>query len=372
MSIRADVRWRRRPFGNRRCPSRSRGCWRTAQRCGSGCSTSRGTGRSRRAWRAAAPRRPGRVVRRTVRVVRRVPPVRAPLPDVADRLPEPVLVGLEAVHRCGGEVAVLEGVVDGEAALPDVAVVRAVEGVTPGVPLPRSAPAGGALPLGLRRQGPPRPAAVGLGVVPADVHHRMVVEALEVRPRAAGVPPVGAVDAPPPRRALGRTHHRVRGSGDGELEHGREAEGLGLRAVSGVAHELREVGVRHRGRVDRVRSHGYLVHRPFTVGPLPVAERVAHGEHLPGDSALRDGMPIPRRAPTRLRERRQRELSGRLRNSGGAGRCTAGPGLRRRHRSSQPHEGFRGRGRAEVPREHIRHARSPRCSSTSTADHPHQ
>src|SRR5690349_1304555 len=76
--------------------------------------------------------------------------VLAPFPHVPDGVVEAEAVGLERGRRRGGEVAVLERVVPGEVALPDVAAPAGTGGelVTPGVAGAVESASGGVLPLG--------------------------------------------------------------------------------------------------------------------------------------------------------------------------------------------------------------------------------
>ena len=208
------------------------------RRPGTGCSTRRGTGTSRRASRGAC-RSPGPVgSRRGCGGSTRVEPVRAPLPHVAGDVVQP-----EAVRRER---------VDGRGAVPTVgarvsarerrparrscgarrrARARRPRGTAAAEP-PRAACSHSAS-VGSRV---PRPRAVRLRVVPRDVHDGVV------RPRPSrsdcgpsGCAPVGAEHLAPPRRR--RDAARCPGS--------RRAAARRTRTTS------RTLGARSRGRSRR-------------------------------------------------------------------------------------------------------------------------
>src|SRR5690606_12104146 len=108
----------------------------------------------------------------------------------------------------GGEVTVLEGVDPGEVALPDVRAPAALVHllIAPGILGPLEAAAGRVLPLRLGGQVAPCPVAVGAGVVPADVHHGVVGEAVDAREAAPGSAPVRSPHPGPPGGAGGGAH----------------------------------------------------------------------------------------------------------------------------------------------------------------------
>lgn len=163
-------------------------CVRAATR--SGCSSSRGRGRTRRATpcRPRGPRPGGRPGARGAGTLDG-PPVRAPLPEVAGHVVEPEAVGPVGVGRCGAAKAVLGGVPGGKMSLPDVATVPTTGGelVAPRVTASYRSPSGRVLPFDLCGQPQPRPVAVGGSVVPGHLHHRMLLAAAR---RTAG--PFGA------------------------------------------------------------------------------------------------------------------------------------------------------------------------------------
>ncbi len=103
-------------------------------------------------------------------------PVGAPLPHVAGDRVQPVAVGRESIDRAAPAIAVFAGVVTGKLALPDVAQMLSAgsEFVSPGVELLFEAAAGGVLPLRLRRKRLRCPCRVSGGIVPRNMHHRMI------------------------------------------------------------------------------------------------------------------------------------------------------------------------------------------------------
>src|SRR6266542_1581043 len=220
----------------------------------------------------------GGVGRRGTGVGVGAPPVGAPFPDVADRLPESITVRRIGANGGGGQIAVVQGVVVREFALPDVAAVSAIQVVAPRVPLANQSTAGGGLPLGFGREGTAGPGAVSGGVAPADMDHRMVVRGGCAR--AARVAPVGTSYAKPPGRAGNRPDHML-GPTNSQVEHGRVAEMLRFADVRRTLDEPSEVGIGDRGRVDAERIEGHRMHRPFAVAPQPVASSVTHHERLP-------------------------------------------------------------------------------------------
>jgi hypothetical protein len=137
------------------------------------------------------------------------PPVGGPLPDIADHLVQTVAVRRVSADGGGTAVPVVQRVLGGEGALPDVAEVLAVGGelVAPGIAGLVEPAAGGALPLSLGRQASAGPGAERYRVRPRDVHDRVVLPPGEVRLRALRPVPVGAVHATPPRRRRGPLTH---------------------------------------------------------------------------------------------------------------------------------------------------------------------
>ena len=136
------------------------------------------------------------------------------LPDVLCR---PKAVGLKAVDGRGPQEPVLERVVVGETALPDVAPVLAAWGqlVPPGKALLHEPTPRGVLPFGLGWQAPAGPGAVGTRVGPRDVHRGMRRSALQRRPgtlRAAPVrPPRPGATTEPGRQSAWGGNRRAAG-----------------------------------------------------------------------------------------------------------------------------------------------------------------
>ncbi len=127
------------------------------------------------------------------------------------------------------------------------------------------------LPLGLGRQPPSGPAGVGVRLVPADVHHRLV-EWHGLRDAEPAPQPLARLPAPEP------------GRGDGVAADVRPA----LRrpparvVVAAVLDERQIRAVRHRGRVDVEGGHLPPVRGPFVV-QRPGLGGGAHRERAAGD-----------------------------------------------------------------------------------------
>jgi hypothetical protein len=165
--------------------------------------------------------------------------------------------------------------------------------------------AGRHLPLGLGGQPRPRPGAVGLGVVPRDVHHRVVVTSGGVRLGAFGMGPVGPHDLAPPGRAL-------HSPGGGELvgEQPAEDEGpavpLGVGPPPGGPNEGGEVPVGDGVAVDPERGQLHVVDRALPVAGVRPSRVVAHAVPAGGHRDQRRGWRSSR--PSRRRHRRDRGL----------------------------------------------------------------
>jgi len=219
-------------------------------------------------------------------------PVVAPFPYIPDRLVEPVFVRLEVSPRGSCEIAVFEEVGIGEGSLPDVAVPlpSGQELVAPRVAGPLEAAAAGVLPLRLGRQAPPSPLAVGAGIVPTDVHHRVVADADESRIAPPWMPPARSGHRQPPRRLSGSAEYVVGGAGEGQMEHGREPKRLRLGPVAGVFDEGLEGVVRDGVDVNGELVQLDLVQRALPVGCQSVAGMIAHHETAGRDAGLGNGV----------------------------------------------------------------------------------
>ena len=255
----------------------------------------------------------------------------------------------------------------------------------------RGVPGGGLLPLGLGGQPAAGPAGVGVGLVPADVLHRLGVgqrlEAAEAaaQPGAALADPergsaLAGLAAPRPALlapqplvvvAAGLDEGPVGGVGD---RHRVDAEG---RQVHLVGRPLVVVGPRVGRRAHRERAG--RDHAPRWSGPGRRARRARRRRAAPGcrgaaggwpassrRAGARAGGPCRRRSRRRAAVRRPRAAScrGRRGPCGGPGRCRRRPprgaasaaaagrrgGARTRRRSSRsPGASHRCRGLAEQP-----------------------
>lgn len=103
-------------------------------------------------------------------------PVGAPLPRVARNRVNAQVVGRECVDGTRPGVAVLSSVFVGEFALPDIALVFAInaERIAPRIDMLVTPAARSELPLGLRGQAEARPATVHMAVIPRDVDNWMI------------------------------------------------------------------------------------------------------------------------------------------------------------------------------------------------------
>ena len=147
-------------------------------------------------------------------------------------------------------------------------------GILPRVPGHRVVPRG-LLPFGLGGQPLAGPAGEGVGLVPADVHHRFI-GGHQLGPTESPAQPVPAV-APPEQRG-----------GQADLLHVVPA-GRGPPApvgVTAVGDEVLVVGVRHRDRVQPERTDVHLVRRPLVV-QRPRVRRRAHREGAGRDQGFR-------------------------------------------------------------------------------------
>ncbi len=223
-----------------------------------------------------------------LRVTRRVP-VGRPLPDVPRHVVQAEAVGGERTHGQRRPRARLGA--PRKVAVPEVRepLARRLRLVAPGVDGAVEAAARRVLPLGLGGQVLAGPGGEGGGVLVGDVHHRVVVEPLERRPRTERVLPrcarrprpplvqVAQVDRPPRRREHHRAGHEVLGRRAREV--GRVERSLRDRDVAGRRHERGEGGVRDLVPVDPDRVDGDVVNRRL----LGVVRVRAHPERAAGD-----------------------------------------------------------------------------------------
>ena len=164
----------------------------------------------------------------------------------------------------------------GERALPDVAAVFSFgcQFVTPGVAGLVEASACGLLPLGLGGKATPDPLGIGLGLEPVDVHHGMVVEAVEIGVRTGRMAPVGTLDRSPPLSS-GNTTGRWEIIGQEAGEDERPSVGFGQGDETGAFDECCEFGVGDRCPTDGERRHVDAANRT-----LPISrEAVVVGSH---------------------------------------------------------------------------------------------
>ena len=187
-------------------------------------------------------------------------PVGRPLPDVAGHVEETEAVRREGADRRPGAVARLGP--PGEVAVPVVRTALAVSLrlVAPDEGAAVEPAARGQLPLRLARQLLPGPGRVRLGVLEGDVHHGLVLAAVDRARRAVGMTPAGAgcprpplaqvpeVDRPLRPREDERAGHEVLGRS--ARERARIERALGDGDVARVVDEGREQTVRDLERVD--------------------------------------------------------------------------------------------------------------------------
>src|SRR5699024_6335884 len=130
-------------------------------------------------------------------------------PRRADASHRPPAVGGYVPSRGGADEPVIEGVRVREVPLPDVAVPLHVDEqpIAPRVASSLEPAAGGALPFGFAGQSGPRPRAVRLGVVPADVDDGVALAGGDVGTRSFGCPPVRPGHFGPPGRTRCPSEH---------------------------------------------------------------------------------------------------------------------------------------------------------------------
>ena len=169
-------------------------------------------------------------------------------------------------------VSVVECVGAREFALPDVAHVIAVwlQFVAPCVCGLVEAAASGVFPLGLGRQTCFRPIAVRDSVGPGDVCDWVVDAAIDVGIRAVRMPPIRAVDPPPPFGTLYDLRYLPFDfRGDEVFEDERPAETLGIRYVPGCGDEGVELGDGYEIWRDGEFVNGDIAYRAFAIGGEP-------------------------------------------------------------------------------------------------------
>src|SRR3954467_11975928 len=102
--------------------------------------------------------------------------VRAPFPDVACDIVQAVAIWLIRVDRRGSEITIFLRVFCWKASLPDVATVLTFRRklITPRICVLLQPATRSELPFRLCRQAAARPAAIGLPIIPRDVHDGVV------------------------------------------------------------------------------------------------------------------------------------------------------------------------------------------------------
>ena len=203
------------------------------------------------------------------------PPIGGPFPDIADHVVDAVAVRRKRHHRRGALVTVLAFIFVREISLPGIGAMLSAgrELVAPGEFGAVEAAARGELPLRFGRQVLARPFGVGERVRISDVHDRMIVQAVDVALRPVRMPPIRALQEPPPfapifqiDRMIRRREHQRAG-----IEHVRQRAGIafwigrnfGKGDVPGGADELLELPVGHRRAVDPEAVDGDAMDRRF-------------------------------------------------------------------------------------------------------------
>ena len=131
-------------------------------------------------------------------------PISGPFPDIADHVVEAVAVWRKCRHRRGAVKAVVAAVFVRKVALPGVSHVLAAgrEFVAPGELGTVETATRGEFPFGFGRQLLASPSCVGECIAKRHMHHRMIVERVDVALRPVGMPPVGALRVGPPRAKI--------------------------------------------------------------------------------------------------------------------------------------------------------------------------
>ncbi|SPA15187.1 hypothetical protein CBM2633_A50817 [Cupriavidus taiwanensis] len=214
-------------------------------------------------------------------------PVRDPLPGIAGHVGEAIAVGREGADRAGAQRPARLGADHRERlvllALPDVGHLPAVGGelLAPGIGRLLQSAARGELPFRLGRQPLAGPPGIGLCVFVRDLHHRVVVLALDRAAGAGRMAPVGAGHIAPPARVILQRYRPRRADEDhAARDHGAvgrtrragrqlHAQGfpvgrtLGGGDITGGFDELAEFRVGDVVLVHPERMHAHLVRRLF-------------------------------------------------------------------------------------------------------------
>ena len=235
-----------------------------------------------------------------------VVPVGDPFPDIAGHVVQAIRVGFEAAHRRRAGIAIGSGVAGWEDTLPDVgepAVAAAVIGLVaaPDVGQTIDAPTCRAFPFSLGGQAFAGPAAVGVGIFPGQVHHRVICPAAQAAAWAFGCAPTRAGRPLPPLRQIAQVdftnrHHedqraRLQHRGGRRLCAGPQLRPDGLeidrafshRAVAGGLHKALKLRVGDLGLVDEIGPTQQNPVRRSLISPGPLF-RAAHEKF-----ARRDG-----------------------------------------------------------------------------------
>ncbi|SPA49739.1 protein of unknown function [Cupriavidus taiwanensis] len=214
-------------------------------------------------------------------------PVRDPLPGIAGHVGKAVAIGRKGADRAGAQRPAGLGTDHGERlvllSLPDIGHLPAVGGklLAPGIGRLLEPAARGELPFRLGRQPLAGPLGIGLCVFVRNLHHRVVVLALDRAARAGRMAPVGAGHIAPPARIVLQRHRARRADEDhAARDHGAvgrarragrqlHAQGfpvgraLGGGDITGGFDELAELRVGDVVLVHPEPMHAHLVRRLF-------------------------------------------------------------------------------------------------------------
>src|SRR5262249_52452769 len=137
-------------------------------------------------------------------IVVRPVPVRGPLPDISGHVVESVSVRRIFRYRRDADESILSGVLNRKLSLVRVGHVfpTDTEFVAPDERLARAAAPRRELPFGFGRQTLTGPLRVSFGIFVSDVHHRIIVFALEVAPGPERMAPVCSRDIAPPLQVI--------------------------------------------------------------------------------------------------------------------------------------------------------------------------
>src|SRR5699024_9859945 len=149
---------------------------------------------------------------------------------------------------------------------------------------------------------------------------------------------------------------------DGQVEHGRDPELLGVGDVAGGLAEGGELRIGHRGLVHPERAQAHLVERQLAVRRVTLVEVVTHDEVATGYGHLTTTRwtSLPRGS-----WRTGRSVPGRGGPRPGSGRSAAGAGPRRGAAARRPGPARRRWGRRRPPRRRSASRRSAGSPSTS-------